>query len=92
MVIAKKLVSLAKQLGVKKNFVVINKVVDVVETYQLFSRVFADMRSDVEMHMVRFDEAIVKLENAGEGLQKLGNDSIAYRDVGRIADRIEKMM
>ncbi len=92
LVIAKKLVSLAKQLGVKKNFVVINKVVDVVETYQLFSRVFADMRSDVEMHMVRFDEAIVKLENAGEGLQKLGNDSIAYRDVGRIADRIEKMM
>jgi len=90
--IAKKLVKLAKQLGVGRNVIVVNKVTDVVLAYQLFNRVFTDLRNSVEMYVVRFDENVIKLENAGEGLQKLDPCSVIYRDVKKLADRVEKMM
>jgi len=87
--IAKKLIDLANQLGIKHNIVVLNKVQDPLHAVQLFNRVFGN---SVPYHVVRYDENIVALENRGRGLTSLSIDSIAYRDTHSLFLKLTKLV
>ncbi|MGQ4915919.1 MAG: ArsA-related P-loop ATPase [Candidatus Asgardarchaeia archaeon] len=79
MEIAKKLIRMAKELDIKKNLLVINKVTDVSDVLSLYKRVFND--ESVQYHIVRLDKQLYDLEVKGLGVDKLKPDSIIFQDV-----------
>ncbi len=87
--IAKKLVELGKQLGIKHSIVVLNKVVEPLQAVELFSKTFSN---DVPYHIVRYSPKIPQLENLGVGLDKLEESDNAYRDVEKLVNYLEKLV
>ena len=86
--IARKLIDLAKQLGIKHNIVVVNKVIDVLEAYRLYAKVFGD---SVPVHMVHYDEQVLKLENSGRGLADIDRTSLIYKDIEKLVEKLENL-
>jgi len=80
LLIAKKLAELAKQLSVKRIHLVVNKVRDPLRAYELVNTVTKGM----EHHIVHYDPEIENLERKGLGLDRLGPESPARRDVEKL--------
>mgnify|MGYP000448038868 CR=1 FL=1 len=70
---------MAKELDIKKNLLVINKVTDVSDVLSLYKRVFND--ESVQYHIVRLDKQLYDLEVKGLGVDKFKPDSIIFQDV-----------
>ncbi len=87
--IARKLVELGKQLGIRHSVVVINKVEDPLRAVELFGKTIG---SEVPYHIVRYSPRIPQLENLGMGLDRLEENDVAYRDVEKLVDYLEKLV
>ena len=90
LLIAKKLIRMAKELNVKNNMLVINKATDEIEAAQLFTKIFKDYK--IPYHIVRYDPNIVNLEIKGVGLNNLPENSIAYQDIFSLYNKVLKML
>ncbi len=89
LIIARKLMKMARELGVKNNILVVNKVTNELVAAQVIKRVFNDER--VDYHIVRYDPEVVKLEMTGEGLDKLSPDSRLFKDAFSLYKKILKI-
>ena len=90
LIISRKLVKLADELGIKRNIIVLNKVVDEIGAVQQYSRVFGE--NSTPYHIVRYDEKLLKIEAMGRGVDSLPEDSILYRDVFSLYKKIMKIL
>ncbi len=88
LIIAKKLIKLANDLGVKRNLIVINKVVDDIVASQLYLKVFSD--EGPPHHIIHYDEELIKAEVSGKGLDKVPECSIARHDIRSLAEKVIK--
>ncbi len=88
LLISRKLISLANDLGIRKNILVINKVRSGLKASQLYLKIFGS--DGPPYHIVHFDEAIIKMETEGKGLDKLPKNSIAYHDAKVLTEKILK--
>ncbi len=82
MMIARKLIKLARDLNIKRNIVVINKVIDEKLAINLARMLFGD--SIPEIHIVHYDPAIEKIEQRLTTYE-IERCCIAYRDVKDLA-------
>ena len=89
LVIARKLIRMADELGIRNNILVVNKVTDELTVARSIKKVFNDER--VDYHIVRYDPEVVKLEMLGEGLDKLSPNSIFFKDVHSLYEKILKL-
>ena len=87
--IAKKLVKLANELGIKHNIVVINKVSDADQATKLFNAVFGD--ASIPYHIVRYDPLIQELENMGRGLSELPENRPVMSDIKKLMRLLETL-
>ena len=86
MSIARKLIKMARELDIKKNILIINKVTDIENAVSLYERVFGD--EDIPYHMVRLDNQLYELEVKGLGVDNLGPNSIIFQDINRLCKTI----
>ncbi len=89
LMIAKKLVKMGRELGIKHNFIVINKVIDTLRAAQLYSEVFTDERP--RYYIVRYSDNIIKLENSGKGLNELPHNDHALQDVKQLINSLRNI-
>ncbi len=84
--ISRKLFRMAKELGVRRNILVINKVEDNLRAMQLVTKVFKS--DEPQTHIVRFDDSILRIDERGAGLNTLPKNSPAREDVFHLKDKI----
>lgn len=90
LIIAKKLIKMADELGIKNNILVINKVIDSISAIQLYTKIFND--HPVTYHLVRYDPKLLKIEINGYGVDKLPQDSPVVQDVFSLYNKILRIM
>jgi len=87
MIIAHKLIELAKDLGIKNSILVINKVIDRASAIELYSRVF---NNNIPYHIVSYDPNLAKIETASLNINKVRNSQI-FQDVLTLFNKISKI-
>lgn len=90
LLIARKLIKMAEELNIGNNVLVINKVVNELETAQLFNKIFRDY--NISYHIVRYDQSLMELETRGMGLNNLPENSILYQDVFSLFNKIIRIL
>lgn len=90
LIIARKLITMAKELNIKNNMVVVNKVINKAKVKQLFFKIFKNY--EIPLHIVRYDPNIINFEVKGIGLNELPKDSVAYRDIHSLYSKIIKIL
>ncbi len=90
LIISRKLIKLANDLGIKRNLLVINKVVDDIKTSQLYLKVFGE--EGPPYHIIHYDEEVVKTEVSGKGLDKIPECSTVRHDVKSLIDKVIKSL
>lgn len=88
LIIARKLIEMGKQLGIKNIFLVLNKVHNFQEVYSLCKEVFSN---PISCHLVRFDEIVVSIENEGKGVNAISEKSPIYTDIKALSKKIIKI-
>lgn len=83
--IARRLLELARDLNIRYNILVINKVVDEDRALRLAKMLPEDLVSDI--HIVHYDPSIDRGEHYTESL-KVSEQSIAYSDVESLAHKL----
>ncbi len=86
LLIARKLIELARDLHIRNNILVLNKVTNEKQALDLARSIIED--SATEVHVVHYDEKLLKVEQDKSKLPIPERDSIAYRDVSRIAQAL----
>lgn len=87
--IAKKLMGMARELGVIKNVLVVNKVRDNLRAMQAVTKVFSSEAPHT--HLIRWDDNVVKAEEEGAPLTTLPRNSPAREDVFHLMHKLESM-
>lgn len=80
-----KLVELARQLEIRENVIVLNKVTDYTRASALYRKVVGER---IPFHVVRYDENLVRLEYEGKPVTELSEDSPFRVDVTRLAQAL----
>ncbi len=90
LVVSRKLIEMAKELGIKKTILVINKVRDSLEAAKSYSRVFPE--KNIPYHIVRYDNSLQEVEMKGLGVTSLPKDSLIVHDVYMLFNKISKLV
>ncbi|RLG75539.1 MAG: CO dehydrogenase nickel-insertion accessory protein CooC [Thermoprotei archaeon] len=90
LIISKKLIKMAKELGIKKTILVINKVRDSLEAAKSYSRIFPE--KNVPYHIVHYDNNLQEVEMKGLGVTNLPKNSIIVHDVLLLYNKISKFI
>lgn len=87
--IAGKLMRMAKELGILKNVLVVNKVRDNLRAMQLIANALRG--NPPHTHLVRWDDNVIKAEEEGAPLTRLPRNSPAREDVFHLALKLESL-
>ena len=88
--IARKLIRMAEELGIKDNILVINKVKDHLVATKLYRKVFGNTKTP--FHLIRYDPMVEKLDQSGSGIGDLPPDSPFYKDVFSLYEKITHLI
>jgi len=88
--ISRKLIKMSRDLGVRRNVLVINKVVDNLRAAQLYAKMFSN--DPVPYHIVRYDENLVSIEARGLGVTSLPKGSPVVSDVFSLYNKVLKLI
>ncbi len=88
LIISKKLIEMAKELGIKKTILVINKAVNTLEAAKNYLKIFPER--NIPYHIVRFDPALQEVEMKGLGVTGLSENSTIVHDVSLLFSKISK--
>lgn len=86
LLIARKLIRMAEELGIRENILVINKVKDHIVATRLYRSVFNSSRR--VFHLVRYDPMVEKLDQIGASIWGLPAESPFYKDVFSLYEKI----
>jgi len=90
LLISRKLIKMARELGIKKTILVINKVRDSLKAAKNYSEIFPE--KTIPYHIVHFDNNLQEAEMNGLGITSLSKDSIIVRDVYMLFNKISKLI
>ncbi len=82
--IGMKLVRLARELNVKNNVIVVNKVRSVFDAERMCDKIVGD---SIPWHIIRYDDNVVRAEMEGYGLDKIPRDSVIFLDLKTLIKR-----
>lgn len=90
LIISKKLIEMAKELGIKKTFLVINKVIDSLEAIKNYSRIFPE--KNIPYHLIRYDDSLREIEMKGLSIMQLPENGVIIRDINILFNKISKLI